>query len=152
MSVLDKLIACVGNWQGTNQLQDPFTGGPADSAATATVTPVIGGKFVRFDYTWAYGGEGQEGSYLIGYDSDANTATAYFMDSWHMGEKAMLCQGTVEPDGSVSVKGSYAAPEGPDWGWLSVITPGEDTLSLVMYNIEPDSEPELAVEAKYTRG
>ena len=56
MNVLDSLAACAGNWRGVNTLQDPETNRPDDSPGSATVTPVLGGRFVRVDYTWSYRG------------------------------------------------------------------------------------------------
>ena len=35
-------------------------------SSTATVTPVLGGRFIRVDYTWGYQGRPQEGSLLVG--------------------------------------------------------------------------------------
>ena len=66
MSSLDALAACAGRWQGTSTLQDPMSGIADESASTAVVTPVLGGRFVRIDYTWSYGGDAQEGSLLAG--------------------------------------------------------------------------------------
>jgi hypothetical protein len=52
----------------------------------------------------------------------------------------------------LSVRGSYAAPPGPDWGWRIEITPDGRTLRIVMFNIWPDgSREDLAAEASYTR-
>ena len=55
-------------------------------------------------------------------------------------------------EGRVSVLGSYAAPEGPDWGWQIDLVPQPDGgLHLLMYNIEPGGAPQPAVAATYTR-
>ncbi len=113
---------------------------------------MLGGRFVRIDYTWAYAGTPQEGSLLVGHDEEANALSAHWIDSWHMGSKAMACQGAVDASGVISVRGAYAAPPGPDWGWRTVITPGGGrTLRLVMFNIWPEGREELAVEAFLTR-
>ena len=150
MSALEGLIACAGTWQGTSTLQDPHSGMDDTAPSTATVTPVLGGRFVRIDYTWSYGGNGQEGSLLVGLQKKAGTATAHWIDSFHNGEKVMACTGSVSDDGTVTVRGSYAAPPGPDWGWLIAITPGE-TLRIVHHNVWPEGKEELAVESSYTR-
>lgn len=150
MNALEKLIGCAGNWRGANTLQDPTTGAPEESQATAVVTPLLGGRFVRFDYTWQYQGAPQEGSILFGCDTKAHTLTAHWIDSWHMGNKAMACEGPVQDSGKLSVRGSYAAPPGPDWGWRIDVTPGDD-LRMEMVNIWPDGREDAAVEASYTR-
>ena len=153
MSVLDGLTACAGNWRGTNTLQDPHSGGADESPATATVTPLLGGRFVRIDYTWVYQGTPQEGSLLIGYLKKAGQVTAHWIDSWHMGAKAMALLGLAPDGATLSVRGSYEAPPGPDWGWRIDLTPGDDgrSLRMVMHNIWPEGKEDLAVEAAYAR-
>jgi hypothetical protein len=69
-----------------------------------------------------------------------------------MSDKFMRCSGGDIGNGVVSIKGSYSAPPGPDWGWRTVIEPaGGETFRLVMYNIAPGGGEELAVEAVYSR-
>lgn len=152
MSGLSKLGQCVGGWRGVNRLQDPHTGAPDDSAGSAVVTTLLEGRFVRMDYSWAYQGTDQEGSLLIGYQSDRARVTAHWIDSWHMSDGVMPCEGRVEPDGSVVVRGSYVAPPDQDWGWRIELKPADtSTLTLTMYNITPKGEEALAVEARYER-
>jgi hypothetical protein len=151
MSALDGLIACEGRWQGTSTLKDPHSGTDDTSPSTATVTPVLGGRFVRVDYTWSYGNKPQEGSLLIGYQRKAETATAHWIDSFHNSDKVMACTGRVADGGPLSVRGSYAAPPGPDWGWRIDLLPEGDTLRIVHYNVWPEGKEELAVDSSYTR-
>lgn len=113
MSALDTLLARAGRWRGTSTLQDPDTGTPDAGPSTAVVTPVLGGRFVRLDYTWRYRGPKERGV--------------------------------------IDVRGSYAAPPGPDWGWRFIIAPAQMSLGLVMYNITPAGQEALAVEASYVR-
>ena len=151
LNALDALGTCSGRWTGLNRLSDPSQNVLDESQSTATVTPLLGGAFIRMDYTWAYQDAPQEGSLLIGYDSGAEEVTAHWIDTWHMGERAMLLSGTPEDDGSIAVRGSYAAPPGPDWGWRIVLQPENDSaLHLLMYNITPDGAEALAVETDYT--
>lgn len=150
MNVLERLAACAGPWRGTNRLQDPMNNLAEDSEGTATVASILGGRFVRLDYTWEYQGKLQEGSMLIGFDPKTETASAHWIDSWHMGRQAMACTGK-ESEGTLAVRGSYAAPPGPDWGWRIEITPGEGELRMVMYNIWPEGREDVAVEARYSR-
>ncbi len=152
MNMLDRLAACAGTWRGTNRLHDPNTNKPEDSSSTVIVTPMLAGRFVRLDYTWAYQGRAQEGSLLLGSDADAGAVTAHWIDTWHMGDKVMACRGPAPDDATLSVRGSYAAPPGPDWGWRIDLTPAVGaTLRLLMFNIDPDGREEPAVEATYTR-
>jgi hypothetical protein len=151
MSALDRLAAAAGSWRGTSTLQDPHAGITDESASTATVTPVLGGRFVRVDYTWSYQGQAQEGSLLIGFQKKTGMATAHWIDSFHNGDKVMACSGSASDDGTLTVRGSYAAPPGPDWGWRIDVTPGGDTLRIVHHNVWPEGKEELAVESAYTR-
>lgn len=153
MNVLDPLIACAGTWRGKSTLQDPSNNIAQDSSSDLTVTPVLGGRFVRLDYTWSYNDAPQEGSILVGYEKKPETLTAHWIDSFHNGTKVMACTGP-KPDGpTLSVRGSYAAPPGPDWGWRIAITPEDGgTLRIVMHNLWPEGgQEDLAVEAHYTR-
>jgi Protein of unknown function (DUF1579) len=152
MTALDRLIACAGNWSGTNRLQVSESELPEDSPSTAIVTPVLAKRFVRIDYTWAYHEKPQEGSFLIGYEAKTDRASAHWIDSWHMSNMVMVCSGIVSENGGINVLGSYAAPPGPDWGWRVIIGPEDgQRLSVVMFNIDPDGREYFAVESIYTR-
>jgi hypothetical protein len=62
----------------------------------------------------------------------------------------MACDGPGPKKATISVRGSYAAPPGPDWGWRIEITPDNNRkLRIVMFNIQPDGQEALAVEASY---
>lgn len=122
-----------------------------ESQSSMTVTPLLGGKFVRLDYTWAYQGAPQEGSLLVGFNPKSGEVTAHWIDGWHNGTRVMPCTGTSADGSSISVAGSYPAPPGPDWGWKTVIEPGENSLAVTMYNVWPEGKEELAVEMKYSR-
>jgi hypothetical protein len=85
---------------------------------------------------------------LIGYDPKANLATVHWIDTFHNGSKVMACTGTIDADGTVDVRGRYAAPPGPDWGWrIKILAPTHDRLQMEMYNIHPGGEEEIAVRA-----
>jgi hypothetical protein len=59
--------------------------------------------------------------------------------------------GTCDEQGTVRVLGSYAAPPGPDWGWRIEIEPAAGSWTLRMFNITPDGQEVLAVEATLSR-
>lgn len=151
MNVLDVLIASAGRWAGKNRLMDPHTNSVDESPGTAIVTPGLGDRSVRIDYTWAYHGSPQEGSLLIGYDASRGLITSQWIDSWHMGDKAMACEGPVVAGEPISVRGSYAGPAGPDWGWRIIVAIKDQRLQVAMHNITPDGREDLAVEAEYSR-
>jgi hypothetical protein len=152
MSHLDALSACVGTWRGTSTLQDPHAGVASESPSTASVSATPGGA--RLDYAWSYQGRPQEGSILFGADGEAGAVTARWTDTWHTGNQPMACSGPKPGGATLSVRGTYAAPPGPDWGWrIDVIAVG-DKLRIVMHNVWPREQggkEELAVEAIYER-
>jgi hypothetical protein len=151
MNVIERIASLAGRWQGTNTLQDPVSGKPDESPSTLTVTPVLGSRFVRIDYTWQYQGQPHEGSLLVGFDAEAAQVTGYWIDTWHMGRKALSCFGPVPADRVIAFKGSYSAPTGPDLGWRIEILPTGDTLRIRHTNISPDGQEDLAVEGVYSR-
>jgi hypothetical protein len=151
MHALDPLCSAAGTWRATYQLRDPANNLSSDSESRATVTPILGGRFVRIDYTWSDKGKPQEGSLLAGYEAITGIVTVAWIDSWHNSDRIMVCTGRVEPDGSLNVRGSYSAPPGPDWGWRTEIRATAARLQIVMFNVDPDSRETLAVTADYAR-
>ena len=151
MNPLNALTACAGSWRGTSTLQDPHAGIADESPSTATVTSLPDDS-VRLDYSWSYHAQPQQGSLLV--RAEAITVAAEWTDTWHTGNQPMPCSGPKTDGATLSVRGSYAAPPGLDWGWRIDVTPGGETLRVVMYNVWPQEQggkEELAVEAVYTR-
>lgn len=151
MTPVESLATLAGTWAGTSTLHDPHTGRPEPSDSALTVTPILGGRFVRLDYTWAHNGKPHEGSLLVGHDPAAGVTTAHWIDSWHMGRAVMACTGRADGVG-LAVRGTYPAPPGPDWGWRIDLTPTAAGLRLVMHNVFPAEQggaEQVAVEADY---
>ena len=148
--MLHKLTHLFGNWNGTNSLWLSPDEPARTSDSTLSISPAVKGKFVEVNYTWTESDHDQEGILLIGYESKRELTTAVWADSWHMGEKIMICQGTLTEDGAVDVRGHYQAPTGPDWGWRIVLQAVENELHFVMYNIWPNGKEDLAVKAIYS--
>jgi hypothetical protein len=152
MSGLDFICSLSGSWRGDNRLWLPPHKLPFESQTTATVTPLLERRFVRLDYTWAFDGKAQEGSLLFGYETIKGLVSVAWIDSWHNGEKMVICQGKLADHGAIDVQGSYPAPPGPDWGWRTIVEPANaDAFRLLMFNIPPMGKEELAVEAIYHR-
>ena len=151
MAGLEALTALEGDWAATYQLRgDPSF--DQDSPTSATVVPMLGGRFVRIDYTWIESGNTEEGSIVIGCEPDPGGVTVAWMDSWHNADRLMICTGRRTDDGGIDVLGSYPSnPPGPDWGWRTVITPQGDRWTLMMFNITPEGEEAPAVTAEYRR-
>lgn len=146
------LLRHLGTWRGSSTLQDPTTGKPERSESGAALTTVAGSRFVRIDYTWSYQGTPQDGELLVGYRAKTGEMIAYLVDSWHMAYPAMVLDGQFGGGTTITLRGSYAAPPGPDWGWKIVVdVAATDRLRLEMFNVSPEGEELPAVESEYAR-
>jgi hypothetical protein len=150
MAHLDRFLGAAGRWRATYKLRDPGNTLSHDSDSTATVTPVLNGRFVRIDYRWAFKGTPHEGSLLVGC-ADDGAVTMPWIDSFHNGHHIMVSTGRVTPEGELDVRGTYEVPGHPAWGWRTVLSASDDTVSIVMYNVTPEGEEHLAVDAQYSR-
>lgn len=150
MSGLEEWFTLAGAWAGNNRLWLPPAEEAYESPTTATIRPIVGGKFVQLVYTWAFEGDAQEGVLLIGFEPENGAVTVVWADSWHMGNKFMLCQGRIE-DERIVVRGSWSVESGPDWGWRIELDTEAATLRMRMYVVEPAGDEALGVEAIYTR-
>lgn len=151
MDRFSSLLQCAGAWEGVNRLylapEDPVD----ESATTLRITPLLHDTFVRVDQTWSWQGKPQEGSLLIGCDPETNAATVHWIDTFHMGRQVLALTGTIAEDGSVDVRGTYAAPPGPDWGWRILFRPVPGSrFEIEMFNIEPNGTEQVAVQAPCT--
>jgi hypothetical protein len=150
--MLRLLLNAAGSWTATYKLRDPENRISGDSKSTATVTPLLDGRFVRIDYDWEDKGKPQSGSMLIGWEKSTGVATIAWIDTWHNSDRIMISTGDVNKDGAIDVRGTYVtAPAEPDWGWHTLLSVDEDILSMVMFNVDPQGHEELAVDAQYTR-
>jgi hypothetical protein len=152
MSALNELSELIGKWQGTNHLWLSPDHPVRKSDSGAEIRTIAQGQFTEIQYAWAFDGERQEGRIILGQPSKDSDVKAVWFDTWHMMNQFMLCDGNVYEKGVVSLKGTYAAPTGPDWGWQITIEPqGKDSFQLFMHNITPGGEKFLAVEIRYSR-
>jgi hypothetical protein len=136
------LTQLAGRWAGSSRLF--FEEQQLDSPSTAEVRALGQGKFVALAYTWEHEGQPQDG--LIVFATEGRAAT--WLDSWHMGDSVMQCEVTREGD-AVSLRGSYPAPPGPDWGWRIKIAHNDSELEIRMFNLSPDGQEWPAVAAVY---
>ena len=140
MDIVEFMTPLMGKWQGVNKLRLRPTDDYAESPATAEVSQTAKG-FVTIAYTWFDGNEPQDGLLLLD-----GAAKAVWVDSWHSGESWMTFNGQLDA-GILKLTGSYPAPEGPDWGWLIHVAPGDRQIT--MHNVVPGAEPYQVVEATY---
>lgn len=133
-------------WHGRAELWlDPLGNEAQTSACTLHVEPD------RLRYVWQYEGTPHHGT--IELDAEGGV----FTDSWHS-PTPMRCARAAGPAGLFDLLGSYAAGDGPSWGWrliLSLRPPyggAAESLVLQMTNITPWGEEARAVRMIATRG
>lgn len=151
MSLRETISQWVGEWSGTNQLWLMPGDPPRESETSASVTLAAGGGFALIRYAWADGGKPHDGVLLVRIAAAPGEASMVWIDSFHTGGNFMEFRGEADRDGRMSAGGSYAAPPGPDWGWRIELAGGDAEMQILMYNITPDGEEALAVDAKYNR-
>jgi len=96
-------------------------------------------------YSWSYEGDPQQGRLELRNDG------ATWTDSWHSPEP-MTCTAVPGSAASIDVMGSYAAGQGPAWGWRTTVSlrpTGE--LVLQMTNITPWGEHGRAVRMVFAK-
>ncbi len=153
MSIPENFKKLTGEWQGKNLLYTTWIEeNPVRESESAAKVDLAGNaKFLKIQYDWIYENENQEGLLLIGSEKESDAVKAFWIDSWHMGDKFMTCDGNFSGD-SILMKGFYEVPNHPDWGWRTdIIFDNENSFKIVMYNVTPEGAEDLAVEAEYSR-
>ena len=147
-----KLTFLVGTWEGTTKTWfEP--GIVADqSPMKGTFRPILGGRFVMYEYQGSLGDKPFEGMAIYGYDLANDAFQCSWIDSFHMGTGIMLSSGVTTENGS-SVLGSYGGHDIPEpWGWRTVTELKDpDTLVITAYNISPEGQEDIATETVYGR-
>ena len=152
MAVHEKLAELAGEWKGTNRLNLSWTPDPIkESASEATVAIRAGHSCIDIAYTWEYEGKLQDGFIVIDGDLNSNAVKAAWTDSWHSANVLMDCDGLVDGNGSVNLKGNYKVEGHPDWGWRTEIVPNGDAFKYLMFNVSPEGHEEWAVEMEFKR-
>ena len=139
--------ALLGDWAGPSRLF--LEGKTYDCVSTASVRTIARDRFFSVSYSWQVEDELAEGLIIFPASLGPTTAVATWLDSWHMSEVIMVCEASLNPAGFVALKGSYAAPSGPDWGWRLELGEEDEAFVLRMFNITPDGHEEIAVLTRY---
>lgn len=142
----------IGEWTGENVLHLSWLTPPQfHSPSVLTAANTVSDKFLSFNYKWEHENTPHEGLLLLGYDAEKKIVNAVWVDSWHSSAKPLALAGTIDDTGTVDLRGAYEVPNHPDWGWRIVINRPDDRLQLTMYNLSPEDEEDLAVQADYRR-
>jgi hypothetical protein len=150
----DHLATLAGDWTGTNRVQPAPTDPVNESASQLTISPILGGTFLRIDQEWSWNDTPQSGSLLIGYLPKQELATIHWIDTWHNGRGSMALTGRFADDGiKLTALGSFSVDTGPDWGWrIELQLTDADELTINMFCINPaNAKDEGWVWSEYTR-
>ena len=127
------------SWHGTSELWlDPL----GNDAQTSPCTLQIDAGAVH--YTWEYQGTPHRGSVT------PNAEGASFTDTWHS-PTPITCPPVPGSHALLDVIGTYAAGDGPPWGWRVIVShrppfgSAPEALVLQMTNIAPWGEEARAV-------
>jgi hypothetical protein len=153
MSIPENFKKLTGEWRGVNRLHTVWIEETPlqESKSDASVQTAANEKFLKIEYDWSYENETQDGLLLVGSEENSVETTAFWIDSWHMRDKFLSSDGKYDGD-SITVKGFYEVPNHPDWGWRTdIFFTDENSFKFVMYNVSPEGEESLAVEAIYER-
>jgi hypothetical protein len=141
-----------GEWSGKKRLWLTPGEPVRESPAQARVEFAAGERLISVHYTWSWEGTPQDGLIVARLADDTESVDAFWLDSWHMSDRFMLCRYQATDDATVAVLGKYAGPSGPDWSWrITITTEREGEFQLIMDNITPEGAEMKAVEATFHR-
>ncbi len=152
MATLSGLNELAGVWKGIKHLRLSPNDSVRTSESKAEVAGLAHDQFNEIRYTWSDEGHIQEGRLILGQIPGKNTVEAVWFDTWHSPNRFMICEGRIGNDGILSIRGTYPAPPGPDWGWeISIESIDSNGFRLLMHNVSPKKEKYKAVEVLYER-
>jgi hypothetical protein len=130
------LDALLGTWSGRNGFRmmplDAFVEAPASARSQGAA----GSAMLTIAYTWSHPEDGPQDGQLVAWaGTDAATVAGVWADSWHQQPQPMALHGTREPDGALTLTGTYAE----EWGWRILVRADGDSLELRMDNVVPAS-------------
>lgn len=146
------LQAMAGAWEGSTKTWFEPDVIADESPMTGSIQPILGGRFLLYQYHGSMSGTPFEGSATIGYDVANEKFQVSWIDSFHMGTAIMLSEGESVEHG-FSVLGSYGGPDIPvPWGWRTVMQlHASDELTVTAFNISPEGKEDMATQTVYRR-
>ncbi|HYE55200.1 MAG TPA: DUF1579 domain-containing protein [Chitinophagaceae bacterium] len=145
-----KLSQIAGEWEGTTAVYFEGTTPVDEAPVTATIRPVLDGRFMLHEYKASFQGKPLEGIALYGYDLASEKFQCAWADSFHMSTGIMFSQDS-DPSKLFQVLGSYAAGD-QQWGWRTEIEmPDENELNIIATNLMPDGSEAGGVKTRYKR-
>lgn len=145
-----RLSPLTGEWTGQTRTWLEPGQPPEETVTEARVESILGGRFLRVQYTGTVMGKPHAGEMLFAFEVDAKEHSLAWVDSFHTGTALMLSKGAPSADGAVSVLGSYAAGA-ERGGWRTVLRPDSARLVIEAFNIAPAGEEYPAIRTELLR-
>lgn len=140
----------VGEWDAKATFW-PVPGAPAvESAASAVVTPMFGGRFVEMHYTGDMGGQPFNGRSFTGFDNASKSFQSIWFDS--SSTNIMMNKGSETNANGMTWNGSYTDPmSGEQKTTRSTDTFAEGTWTFEMFETGSDGQENKTMQIVYTR-
>lgn len=147
-----RLSRWVGRYEGTAKTYLEPGKPPLEAPWQGEIQPLLGGRFVAFDYRSELFGDPFAGLMLVGFERDKAEFQVTWVDSFHTGTATLLSVGP-EGQGAIDVKGRYYVKQTHEyWGWRTEIHDDQEgALTIRMFNATPDGQEMLGVEILLTR-
>ena len=140
----EHLARGVGAWRGKATMWMAPGADPVTNQSTASVTPILDGRFTRWEYKGEMPGAGPYSGYGIqGFDNVSQKFVSVWLDNYGTG--IMNGTGEISPDGkSITWTYTYNCPINHRPTTMREIetTTGDNTKTLEMFGIEPKSGKE----------
>ncbi len=147
-----QLKAMEGSFKADVKFRMDPNGPEQTSAGTAKNEMIMGGRFLKSDYTGDMMGMPFKGLQIIGYDN----ATSQYQCAWldEMSTGMFFSQGSADASGKVitlTCKFQCPVTNGPKTMKLVFNIKGDDEHTLEMYDVQPGGEEVRGMTITYTR-
>jgi hypothetical protein len=145
-----QMARLVGKWK---TVTSDFSNGPDEpsvSEGTATFESILGGRYLRQEFSGNYGGMPMHGLGIQGYDNSQKKYVGTWIDNFGTG--IMHTEGTYDPATHMMTEtGKASCPTGPMSMKMVTVYKSNDEFEFTMYMIMPDGTEQRQMQIQYTR-